>query len=160
MKQALAIALLLTVAACGYTAGMGLQREGIRTVGIQVATNETFRQRMEIPLTTQLYAQLPIHTGLIVASPDSADAVLSIDIQSVAGRSLAQGGADPVREGALLFSVHAVLRDRVTGTILRDEMVLDRAEFRSPVGETEDSALREAASDLARKIALALEPDF
>ena len=30
----------------------------------------------------------------------------------------------------------------------------------SLVGETEDSALREAASDLARKIALALEPDF
>ena len=61
---------------------------------------------------------------------------------------------------ALDFVVDVTLTDRASGAILRRVRVLDRAEFRSPVGETEASATTEAASDLARKIVLALEADF
>jgi len=156
----LATLLLLPLAGCGYTAGLDLSREGIRTVAVEVTANETFRQRIEIPLTTELYAALPIHTQLTPTSADVADAILTVEIGEVSGRSLIRGGIDPVREGALIYSVRAVLRNRRTGAILRDRRLHDRAEFRAPIGETEQSAVREASADLARKIALALEPDF
>ena len=111
----------LTAASCGYTAGYDLTREGVRTVAVEVADNSTFRQRLEIPLTTELHRALPIHAGLRASEPAQADAVLTVEIVDVQGRSLVQGGsADPVREGALLFTVRAVLEDRRTGRVLRD----------------------------------------
>ena len=47
-----------------------------------------------------------------------------------------------------------------SGEIVREELVLDRSEFRTPIGETEGSAAREASFNLARKIVLALEEGF
>jgi hypothetical protein len=155
-----ALPLALALAACGYTAGLDLSKEGVRSVAVEVAANDSFRQRLEIPLTTQIYEQLPVHTGLHPASMSTADAVLRVEITDVSERSLVQGSVHPVEEGALLFQVRAILRDRRTGAVLRDRLVTDRAEFRTPIGETESSATQEAASDLARKIALALEADF
>ena len=46
------------------------------------------------------------------------------------------------------------------GTVHIDRQLLDRTEFRSPLGENLTSARAELAEDLARKIALALESDF
>jgi hypothetical protein len=41
-----------------------------------------------------------------------------------------------------------------------DRRLLDRTEFRAPLGENLTSARAEMAEDLARKIALALETDL
>ena len=94
------------------------------------------------------------------ASRDRADAVLSVEIEDVQGLSLISGGLDPVREGALHWTIRLVLRDRRSGAVLVDRRIVDRSEFRSPVGENERSAVQEATADLARKIVLALEPGF
>lgn len=155
-----ALPLVLALAACGYTVGLDPRHAGVRSVAIEVAANDSFRQRLEIPLTTEICSALPVHTGLRPASMRTADAVLRVEITDVDQRSLVQGGVHPVEEGALLFRVRVILLDRRTGAVLRDRVVTDRAEFRSPIGETEASAIQEAASDLARKIALALEADF
>jgi hypothetical protein len=150
----------LLAAACGYAAGLDLRGEGVRTVAVAVAANDSFRQRLEIPLTRALLELLPIHTGLQPAAESTADARLEVHILDIRGRSLVQGVQDPVREGSLDFRVRARLVERASGRTLRDRTIVDRAEFRAPVGEDERSAARESARDLARKIVLALEPDF
>jgi hypothetical protein len=86
---------------------------------------------------------------------------LTVALTDIQGGSLVgAGGGFPVREGSLDFTAEVTLSDRSSGAVLRRVRVLDRAEFRSPVGETEASATSEASSDLARKIVLALEADF
>jgi hypothetical protein len=159
-RIASALAGALAAAACGYTAGFDLAERGLRTVHVQVVGNQTFRQRLEEPLTRQLYELLPIHTGLVLASAAGADAVLTVDILAVEGRSLVQGTLHPVEEGALDYEVRVALHDRRTGALVRSAVVRDLSEFRIPVDENERTAVREASADLARKIALALEPAF
>ena len=150
----------LAATGCGYTTGFDLRSQGIHTVGVQVVGNSTFRQRLEVPLTTQINEMLPVHSGLVPTAPATADAVLTVEIVDVQGLSLLHGGQHPVLEGALGFTVRVVLRNRRTGTLLRETRVRDLSEFRAPIGENEASAVREATADLARKIALALEPEF
>lgn len=158
-RVALAV-LAAVLPGCGYTAGMPGEARGLRTVAIGIVANDTFRQRLEIPLTRNLYELLPIHTSMRPAPADRADALLEVRIADIAGRSLVQGVQDPVREGALDYRVTVRLVERTTGRLLTERTILDRAEFRSPIQEDQGSAEREAAADLARKIVLALEPGF
>ena len=152
--------LLLLLAACGYSAGFDLANEGIRTVAVEVAGNASFRQKLEVPLMRELHQALAEHSQLVVAKAGRADSRLVVDILDVQGRSLATGGQSPIKEGALEFAVRVRLLREPDGHVVRDRRVLDRAEFRVPVGENLTTATNEAAADLARKIVLALEPDF
>lgn len=152
--------LALLLAACGYQAGLDLRDEGVRRVAVRVVGNETFRQRLEIPLTRELQEALVVHSNVIPASVADADAVLEVDIADVRNRTLVQGAQVPIREGALEFTLDARLVATDGGRVLRDRRILERAEFRVPVGENLDSATREAVRDLARKIVLSLEADF
>lgn len=160
IRRSTALAAALFAAACGYAAGLDLRAEGVRTVAIEIVASDSFRQRVEIPLTRALFELLPTHTGLVPTAADTADARLEVHILDIQGRSLVLGVQDPVREGSLDYRVRTRLVERGTGRALRDRTIVDRAEFRSPVGEDERSAVREAALDVARKIVLALEPDF
>jgi len=65
-----------------------------------------------------------------------------------------------VLEGALDYTVHGVLTERRSGSVLWDREFRHRGTFRVPVGETEEAADRDAVSYLSRKIVLALEGDF
>lgn len=163
-RFAAALALAATVTSCGYSVGYDREASaagaGMHTVGVQVVGNRTFRQRLEIPITRQLQEALPLHTGLTPTSPERADTVLQVDLVDVQGLSLLQGAVHPITEGGLRFRVEVKLYDRRTGALLRQRQITDISEFRSPIGENQGSALTEAAADLARKIALALEADF
>lgn len=159
MRRA-ALCLAFLVAACGYQAGLDLRDEGVRRVAVRVVGNETFRQRLEIPLTRELQEALVVHSNVVPASVAEADAVLEVDIADVRNRTLVQGAQVPIREGALEFALDARLVATDGGRVLRDRRILERAEFRVPVGENLDSATREAVRDLARKIVLSLEADF
>ena len=160
MDAAVLLAACTVLAGCGYALRADRGPQGVRTVAIDVVANNTYRQRVEVPLTREIYRTLPTHMGITPASKDTADAVLTVEIEQIQGLSLVQGGADPVREGALQWHVHVVLTDRRTGEVLVDQRIVDRSEFRTPVGENTDTAVRESAMDLGRKIALALEPGF
>lgn len=151
-------ALLLT--ACGYTFGSGLREQGVRTIALAVVGNDSFRQRLEVQLGAALARELPVSTDLRLADLATADAVLRVTIGDVRERTLVTGNRqDPVREGALESAVHMELQGR-DGRVLLRRQVLDRTEFRSPIGEDLTSARSELVEDLARKIALALESDF
>lgn len=157
--RALLLPVLAAAGGCGYSVAGGFAGGGHRTVGVEVAGNATFRQRLEIPLTREILAALPVYTPLLPGSPATSDTVLRVEIEDVVDRTLVTG-QQPVLEGALVFSVRARLVDRRSGAVLVDRVVRERAEFRSPVGENARTARDEGLADLARKIVLALEPDF
>ena len=159
--------LALGTAACGYTAGSGLHQKGIRTVFVEVAGNDTFRQRLEVELNDALARELAATSDLLPAGRREADAVLELRLGEASEQTLVygdrgvQGSLDgPTREGGLVATVHMRLVDRRTGKTVVERRIVDRAEFRSPLGEDLTSANRELARDLARKVALALADGF
>lgn len=151
----------LLLPACGYTFGSGLHQQGVRTVHLRVVGNDTFRQRLENELSAALSRELPASTDLLPASADTADAVLEISLRQDRERTLVTGSrVDPTREGAFEAAVHMRLVARGSDRVLLERDLLDRAEFRDPIGEDLRSARAELVQDLARKIALALETAF
>ena len=160
MRRAFAACCLLAGAGCGYTLGLDNFGPTGRTIAVGVVDNRTFRQKVDIPLTREIYVALAEHSNLRPATPDVADTLLDVEIIDIRGRNLVGKGNTPVAEGALDFAVHSVLRDGRSGAILREAHLVDRATFRIDVGETEGTATSEAVSQLARKIVLALEAEF
>jgi hypothetical protein len=147
---------------CGYTFGTGLHEKGIHTIALTLVGNESYRQRLEVELAAALARELPISTDLRLAPASSADATLEVVIVDTEERTLVPGvrtpgfPAAPVREGALAAAVRMRLIHR-DGRVLMERILLDRAEFRNPIGENLTSARAELAEDLARKIALSLD---
>lgn len=160
MSRRLSPLLCLAAAACGYTFGSGLPEAGVRTVALAVVGNETYRQRLEVELTAALARELPVSTDLRLTTRARADAVLQVVIEQVQDATLVTGGRpQPVREGTLGAAVRMRLV-AADGRLLVDRTLLDRTEFRSPIGEDLSTARSELVNDLARKIALALEAGF
>lgn len=147
------------LAACGYSAGYATPVHG-RTIALDVVANDSWWQRREIPLTRAIIEALAIHADVRVADSDHADALLEVAIEDITRRTLVLGTNAPLREGDVGITAHVVLRDRPTGAVLREARIIDRAEYRIPVGETLAGAELEATTDLARRIVLALEQDF
>ena len=159
MRCALLLSSQLLVG-CGYAFGSGLDQVGVRTVALLVVGNETYRQRLEAELGAALARELPVSTDLQLADRRSADAILQVIVTDASERTLVAGTrADPTREGVLESTVRMRLL-RPDGSVLIDRRLLDRTEFRSPIGEALTSARAEIVEDLARKIALALESGF
>jgi hypothetical protein len=152
--------ILVLAGGCGYRAGGLMEDVGVRTVFVEVAGNESFRQRFEIPLTRRILEDLSVHSTVRPASASRADAVLEVDVRDIQGQILSEGGVGPIKEGAILVAMHVRLRDRATGRILREKKITDRAEYRVAIGETLSGAEEESVRDLARKVLLALEPAF
>ncbi len=154
------LALLPLVGACGYSFGVEQFGSGVRSVAIEVVQNRTLRQGFEVPLTRAIQRSIARHTDVRpTSSPQHADAVLRVSLDDIQGNVHVRGFNPPVREGLLDFQLTVQLVDR-QGEVLRERKVRDQAEFRTAIGESEDSATAEALSDLGRKIVLALEGEF
>ena len=159
MTRAFGTGLLLVLTACGYTMGFA-GKTGIRTIAIEVVRNETFRQRIERPLTRELYRDLNIYTDYRRAPQAIADAILTVTLLDVRNRTLVTGSVTPVEEGSLAVVADVRLLDRRSGDVIMNRRIRDIAEYRVPLGENQETAGAELVSDLSRKIMLALEGDF
>jgi len=160
MNRVRAVLLTLMLAGCGYTFGSGLPEQGVRTVALQVVGNDTARQRLEAELSAALARELPVSSDLRLADRSRADAILEVTITEVAERTLVPGsGNSRIAEGALAAAVRMRLLRR-NGAVLLEQTLLDRTEFRDPIGEDLSTARAELVNDLARKIALALQTGF
>jgi len=151
------VALAALCAACGYTLPV---EDRTQAVALQIAGNATMRQRVEIPLTRALGEALVVYSPRRLAARDAADVILEVDIEDARNQLLVSGRPEPVSEGAIALAASVRLVDAATGRVLRRFRVIDRAEFRVAVGEGEADAIREATTDLARKIVLGLEGGF
>ena len=72
----LAVAALLA-AGCGYTFGSGLHEQGVRTVALRVAGNDTMRQRLEADISLALSRELYASSDLRPVASDPALPTLS-----------------------------------------------------------------------------------
>ena len=140
---------------------MPCARGGVQRLGVDE------RRNAEGEAAQALARELPVSTDLVLADRRTADATLHVVLSDARERTLVTGTPDPVtgvtrdpvREGAFEATVRIRLVGR-DGTVLLERRLLDRTEFRSPIGEDLTSARSELVNDLARKIALALESDF
>ncbi len=148
---------LLALAACGYAQGFIGDDMGIRTLAIRTVENGSFRQDMDILLSRRLSRDLSAFTGFVPASPSQADGILEVEILDARGRLITEEAEGKIKEGAIRLSARYRILDRRSGRILRKGRSLDWAEFRVPVGEDQSSAIREAVTDLSRKILLSLQ---
>ena len=146
---------------CGYSFGSGLRDRGIRTVFVQAVGNDTYRQRLEVELSTAVSEALPVLSDLLPGSETTADAILELSFRQARERTLVTGGrTDPVREGALEANLHMRLVERQTGRLLLERNIADRAEFHAPIGQNLETARAQLIADMTRKIILALETGF
>ncbi|MBZ0150786.1 MAG: hypothetical protein K8J09_04570, partial [Planctomycetes bacterium] len=96
------LAFATVLSACGYTFGSGMERLGVRTVALQVVANDTYRQRLEVDLSSALSRELPVTTELALADRREADATLQVTLTDARETTLVNGNRlSPVREGAL-----------------------------------------------------------
>lgn len=145
--------LLLAVAttACGYSSRRLAAVEGVRTVAVLQFENDTYRRDLEFRLTRAVAEEVRARTSFRIASPQTADALLSGTIRAADTRLLLEStDFQPILQ-RFRWVVDAKLVDRRTGRTLREWRAIDRAEWtEGRFGESLDST---ATDDLARILA-------
>lgn len=139
-----AISALLSLGqGCGYTLGYRA-REGLRTIAVPIAENDTLRRELEFPLTEAVVREIQRRTPLSIVDRDEADAVLHLRLIRFDQTVLVEGGDDEVREAGASMHVRVKLTDREGRPLLsrRGERLAEAAEFPVP----EDLGLEAAAA--------------
>jgi hypothetical protein len=156
----LALVVSALVAGCGYSSKRLVDVGGVRSVAVLQFDNATFRRDLEHRLTQAVAEEVRARTSWSIASPATADALLSGTIRSAETRVLAEDPTtgDPIAD-RLTMVVDARLVERSTGRVLREWRATSRDEFaRSLFGESlEGSAIDAATRSLAEDVVAGLE---
>jgi hypothetical protein len=144
---------------CGYSTSRLVSVPGVSTVAVVQFENETFRRDLEQRLTQAVAEEVRARTSWRIASPATADALLSGTIRSAETRVLAEDRAGEPLADRLTVVVEATLVDRRSGRVLRRWHVVSRDEFtRRLFGESlEGSGIDAAARSLAEDVVAGLE---
>jgi hypothetical protein len=145
----LALALL---ASCGYSSKRLTRVEGVHTIAVAQFENDTYRRDLEFRLTQAVAQEVRARTSFRIASPESADAVLTGKILSAETSLLIEESDthDPI-EQRFRWVVDARLLDRRTGRVLREWRAVDRSDWtEGRFGESLDAS---ATDVLARLLA-------
>jgi hypothetical protein len=150
---ALALALLVTAAlsGCGYSTG-SLMPEGVRSISVDLAKNDTFYRGDEILYTRFLTAELIRKTDVQVRNRRDADAVLCTRIKRLVRVPLVEGeNTDVPLEEGLVGAVDVTLSDARSGRILSQFTIERRSEAIFVRGEDlvreREKLMRELAQD-------------
>ncbi|PYM08318.1 MAG: hypothetical protein DMD82_03065 [Candidatus Rokuibacteriota bacterium] len=153
---AAAVACLLT-AGCGYSVTSNLPPH-IRTVAVPIFANRTQEPAVENLISRAVVEAFTTNSGLRVANPEDADAILEGEIVGYQLQPLAFNQAANVREYRLVVTLNLRFKDVRTNELLLDEKgIQEKADFRAASDvavsiASEQSALRQAATDIGRAI--------
>jgi Lipopolysaccharide-assembly len=145
-----------SVSSCGYSTG-SLMPEGIRTVAVPMAGNDTFYRGDEFAYTRYLTEELIRKPGVQVRERRCADAVVCTRLLSLRRVPLVEGEDDILLEEGLVGVVEVTLTDRRSGRTLAQFKVERRAEGIRPRGETLNTERDELMRDLAEDTVIRLE---
>jgi hypothetical protein len=145
-----------TLGGCGYTAG-SLMPEGVRSIAVPMATNDTFYRGDEFVYTRYVSEQLIRHTHVQVRECRSADAILHARLFRIRRVPLVEGRDDVVLEEGLLGAVEVTLTERTSGRIIMNFTVERRAEGISSRGDTLDIERDRLMHDLAEDTVVRLQ---
>ena len=155
MNRAALLGLLLLVG-CGYST-RSLYDPDIRSVAVNVFTNDTFRRDLELSLTRKVAEQVRLRTPWRIASQNAADAVLTGRIISVHEAVLSETTRDLTNESSVVVTVEALLTDTRTGEVIKRVRRTSSETFLIPRGENVSTALDRSLSNLAEDIVQGLE---
>ncbi len=151
------LGLPLVLGSCGYSV-RALTPEGVRTVSVGVAKNDTFRRLTELPLTRAVVREIQTKTELQVVERERADSVLEISIARIATPVLTEDRADEVTESSVTVTVNLLWKDRRTGQVLMQKNgITESQDFRPPQGENLETGLERAFDGMARRIVEEME---
>ena len=155
--------LALVVAGCGYSL-RGTLPAHIRTVAVPVFENRTREPAVEGLITRAIVEAFSTNGRLRVVRRQDADAVLEGEIVGYDVNSIAFDQQANISQYRLVVTLNLRLRDMRQGRVLFEQAsVREPADFRvaGPVSLTigrEETALRQAATDIARAVvALAVD---
>jgi len=159
---ALALALGLLLAGCGYTVGGTLPAD-ITSVSVPIFKNRTREPGVESFITRAVVEAFSTNGRLRVAHRGDADSILEGEITNYGVTSIAFDKDANAQIYRLSVTINLRMRDLKRNTVLfQQREVREQADFRvqSAVSQTisrEETALRSAATDIGRAIvALAL----
>ncbi|HMH49290.1 MAG TPA: LptE family protein [Candidatus Acidoferrum sp.] len=155
---ALAVVLVtLACAGCGYSLRGNLPAH-IKTVAVPIFQNRTPVPAVENFLTNAVVNAFSANGRLRVTTVDRADAILDGEITSYVLQSIAYDAAANIRQFRLTVTLNLRFRDvRRNEVLFQRTGFADRADFAVPgtVAETittSESALQQAATDIARSV--------
>ena len=147
----------LAVAGCGYSLRGNLP-EHIKTVAVPIFQNRTPVPAVENFLTNAVVRAFSTNGRLRVTSVDRADSILEGEITNYYLQSIAYDAAANIRQFRLTVTLNLRFRDvRRNEVLFQRTGYSDRADFAVPgtVAETittSESALQQAATDIARSV--------
>jgi hypothetical protein len=155
----IAVLVAALLASCGYSTKRLVEDCGVSTVAVLQFDNRTYRRDLEFRLTQAVAEEVRARTSWRIASPSSADALLSGTIRSAETTVLAEDvNSQPIIQRFRMI-VEAKLVDRATGKVLRQWTIVDRTEYtQGRFQETlEGSATDKISRQLAEQIVQGLE---
>ena len=147
------------LSACGYSTHRLVEEPSVSTVAVLQFDNKTFRRDLEFRLTRAVAEEVRARTSWRIASPSTADALLSGTIHSAETSILAEDVRSAPIVDRLRMVVDAKLVERCSGKVLRAWRVVDRTEYTpGRFQETlEGSAVDRISRQLAEQVVQGLE---
>ena len=151
------ITVTLACAGCGYSLRGNLP-DHIKTVAVPIFQNRTPVPAVENFLTNAVVNAFSTNGRLRVTTVDRADAILDGEITGYVLQSIAYDAAANIRQFRLTVTLNLRFRDvRRNEVLFQRTGFADRADFAVPgtVAETittSESALQQAATDIARSV--------
>lgn len=143
----------------GYTS-REMYREDVKTVCVEMFDSQGFRRGIEFELTRAICQRLELHTPYkIVASREEADTVLYGKIKSVSETGLIQQQQlDRPIEKRLVMLAMVNWKDLRSGDLLlEDREVIADGYYAVLLAAGTESAVREAANEMAIRVVEAME---
>ncbi len=152
-KRALSvIPVFLLLAGCsGWTAGSLVVHE-MERISVPYFQNDTFYRGLEEDLTNEVMARVLERPDLILVERDSAEMVLEGRIIGYEQSILAEDLNNDLVESSAMVTVLVRLTRASDGSLLKESILSDQAEFFLARGETIESAQRESFEMLSHKI--------
>jgi outer membrane lipopolysaccharide assembly protein LptE/RlpB len=152
-----ALVLAAALAGCGYSL-RGTLPPHVKTVGVPIFSNRTSQPAVEGLLTRAVVEAFSTNGRLRVVRPDEADAILEGEVVGYDVQSIAFDPVANISQYRLVVTLNLRFRDvRRHEVLFAQTGFQERADFRvlGAVSQTisrEETALREAAVDIARSV--------
>ena len=158
--RTLLLALLCLAPACVSLERGGIFPEGRNRVFVGYFDNATFYRDVQFLLTEQVVEEINSRPGLWLSTKDDAQVLLTGKVLRVQQQVLSENPNQLVTSSNTNITVMIEIHDAFTGELIRTSTLTQRGEFVPSLGETLESAQRQAYRFLARDIVRQLEAEF
>jgi hypothetical protein len=152
MRHAVASALLLLVAGCGYRARFDLPPH-LHTFTVNTFRNKTLERNLDFEFTEALIHEIAVRTPLRVARPGEGDLVIDGEIDGFERHAVRRKRFDQKMEMRYLLSVNIEIRDtKQNAVFFRGRRIVEQSEISLNLGESPREGRDAVVRELARHV--------